>query len=1541
MVEKLLDKTSFGLVRTNPKLTGNVKIISNGNDIYLESFNANTRLSSSSFKAFKVSETSTYDKDVYTFFQNGKFPIDLAFEVFQEFKDTSVLNNYGNQYEMFYSAGTRSINSESYEEDLGMLAPLWLNEQIPKYFVIFRLNDPFAVNNLYASFANQNEDLAQTSINFSKFVLEKCTAIKTVDLTENSSLGRYIRNYRNQESFPIAPLYTTWRKDEPFLWNGISYYGGGFTSNGNYVFNDIVTKDSTIIQNEYYVTQGFQRNGVILANLLNLEFLFTDEYADDYSLNRYFGLYVNDIEEGTFDISGISFYKNSEKSQLPKIKTESEVSELLNTTFELTNPNGVVLYLDPEKTSAITGLPTPQRVNEVESIFYVKDKNETFHTVKKGSRWGNNQIRLFDTKVDVSLFAGFKKPDTFADAEILSRKGFALSSFKVLGEIPEGAKITFYDGTQYVGEISSTESLTNGPGTSAFNFFNPTGTPQEIAKAMSSAINKGISESLRFFTASYNNDTLYVKSRFSGDRFNRLRFDVSWNDYPDFNIETFPITNSDKSDADFVGGNNVPNSLLKVNNGDQERFSVGNFVQTKNGFAQILGSTPYLDEPIFNAFGEIIGYNDIDNYVVITLNDDQIKLTRNNQVALYSDYKPSFGRFSIFPLKDFDFDFYSTQYSDLGELETEIAFYNQYIGDDESKTYVGPSANPEVRSFYENGGFANLVGLLRDGDLNQSSKLLIESEYQRLEENYLKELAIASRVIPYINKWVYYNNGKNVRNTPYKFNLSEAFGRNNFAPSKWSSGQNPEGFTHEWYYLCQFPEYFNSESIKTSWSYFDDAPVDTIEENPFTGAVYTPGTFQDANVNNFDNFFIVDKFNTNGITLIDRQLRFSRFLGGDSENFAETFLRGVKVIAKSKSKFDQFINFNASKISYVKNGDFNDYKFSVMLIPNNPLKPDQQIKFIKNEKWKTLTMLIFINVNDECITFGKQSIDRTSLYSLQNNYQVDETCVPLKDTSNTYFYDNKVMQGSISFTSSSFDVTTNLYTIIGSPNINDIPTDFINDIKIGSDGNFTPIEFESGGDLYRIEGIIRVLTSNVLLATTVLKNGSTFLLPNLTPSSFDLRSATYNIIGGGYREFSFRMDYTSFSSIFNAVNQGDPNIIYETILRNGERAINSDGSLAQTFSIELRAQDDIIKSVYLGVLPDQDKPTTFNLTDIIGYSLSLQRIPRVTPIGRHSGYYEPLTYDLFKFRDPYLDIDFTNSVTGSFTGSTGGGFIPDEDYKESVLSLTRYANSQFYSEDLSFGQIKNLFYHKINQEDPSSILELSNDSAYSSLYPLINEIGISFRDFYIFSSNWEPGYFVKSLDKTAIAPVIGTRSMLEKKSYMGSKYLKVPQQITLQTFSPSEFVKDAIKQPNLVDGTFMYNETQSTIEFYLFIQKRLIEFLFEPVKQTFLNYINPLYGFGDEQTLDDDVIEYITENVLKLYKIQNVEFYTSKSRLTQPNNYNTALLGDGDKLAAGLSINGSFSSKILNTNPFDIRLIYNKNTGFSESFGFSITLVKK
>jgi hypothetical protein len=517
-----------------------------------------------------------------------------------------------------------------------------------------------------------------------------------------------------------------------------------------------------------------------------------------------------------------------------------------------------------------------------------------------------------------------------------------------------------------------------------------------------------------------------------------------------------------------------------------------------------------------------------------------------------------------------------------------------------------------------------------------------------------------------------------------------------------------------------------------------------------------------------------------------------------------------------------------------------------------------------------------------------------------------------------------------------------------------VQPDFVNDIRVLQDGRYSPVKFIIGGVEYVIFGIQNIVSSRQLICSELTMGGSTIYPPISSPGLPALRSATYTIQNNGYLQFQNRLNSISFGEIFNAVNIGNPNVIYETINESGEQVKNTDGTLAQTFSVSLRAQSDILKSVYVGVLPDPAKPTAFNLTDVVGYDLSLRKIPNITPIARHAGYYAPYALPTLFFRDPYMNLDFNDPQTDSV-------------YKLKVLELCKYKNSQFNSSDPKFGQIHNFFYHKVNEQDPSTVLELSKESAFPSLYPLINEIGITYKDFYMFSSNWDPSYFTKSIDKSITEKIIGTRSMKERKSFFGSKYLKVPETIILETFEADPFVRAAIKQTDLIKGTFMYQDTPSvtinkkvirgkgtaniraikkvpsspTIEFYLLNQKRLMEYLFAPIKAQFELYINKLYGWGDLETLDDDVNQYIKENILKLYKIEKIDFYTLASRTKSGSDYDTAELTNIEKSSAGLTINNNIASKTLNTNPFDLRLIYNKRTGFSESFGFSVTIVKK
>jgi hypothetical protein len=72
LARKITKQTaSFGVLRANPRISGNVKItVDSNSDIWLNSIDSNPEMSNSAYKAFRITTESTFDKDLYNFFNN-------------------------------------------------------------------------------------------------------------------------------------------------------------------------------------------------------------------------------------------------------------------------------------------------------------------------------------------------------------------------------------------------------------------------------------------------------------------------------------------------------------------------------------------------------------------------------------------------------------------------------------------------------------------------------------------------------------------------------------------------------------------------------------------------------------------------------------------------------------------------------------------------------------------------------------------------------------------------------------------------------------------------------------------------------------------------------------------------------------------------------------------------------------------------------------------------------------------------------------------------------------------------------------------------------------------------------------------------------------------------------------------------------------------------------------------------------------------------------------------------------------------------------
>jgi hypothetical protein len=429
------DLSSYGVLKTNPKLTGNVKLtVDSGGSLWLNSIDASEELSSSRFKKYAISSNSTYQRDLFYFLDQGKLSPELLYQLYQ--KDNQYLNtkrSLSEQYDNFYNYGIEQLNSKFYDEDYTFLAPLWMRKQLPEFFVIFRLDHP--LNPLsYQNTSNPEK--------FQEF-FKDARIVKTFDMRVSSPLGSYLRKIVDDPRFNERPLEVSFSADTPTTWYGIDYTSGNITGKGEFL-NDFWASDNRILDFEETITGGFERNSLISTNLINLEFLFSDTEATPYSINRYFGFYVTENQLAEFEIVPEILGAISGQTPAPKLGVDGAPYNLQ--PFVQTNPIGIQLPVDyfhnpadgtintsatPEYVGLVNGkLPLPSMVDDPLRFFYVKDRFGNFKRVNRLQElnYGTpgspsfkrvTQLQLFDNQENISDFGGITQLSSQSNADLL------------------------------------------------------------------------------------------------------------------------------------------------------------------------------------------------------------------------------------------------------------------------------------------------------------------------------------------------------------------------------------------------------------------------------------------------------------------------------------------------------------------------------------------------------------------------------------------------------------------------------------------------------------------------------------------------------------------------------------------------------------------------------------------------------------------------------------------------------------------------------------------------------------------------------------------------------------------------------------------------------------------------------------------------------------------------------------------------------------------------------------------------------------------
>ena len=316
-------------------------------------------------------------------------------------------------------------------------------------------------------------------------------------------------------------------------------------------------------------------------------------------------------------------------------------------------------------------------------------------------------------------------------------------------------------------------------------------------------------------------------------------------------------------------------------------------------------------------------------------------------------------------------------------------------------------------------------------------------------------------------------------------------------------------------------------------------------------------------------------------------------------------------------------------------------------------------------------------------------------------------------------------------------------------------------------------------------------------------------------------------------------------------------------------------------------------------------------------------------INRYSGFYNPIFNDILYFGD-YNEMKF-----------------------ELPYSNTNI-NYNYIDEYGKFGVIKNMFYHKTNISNSNKIL-----TSVRPVYPAIDEYALDYRDYNIFSSSWDEGYFISQDDLHTKSVCDGIGSMKDGLCMFGSKYLNLPDDVFIDTFDNGKMWDEKMEMDvsDNTDVEIMYKEINNrTVQYYLFLEKRLKRYLKEKLMDVFSKYINKNNSFGNKGTIEDDVDEYVEKNLLKLYKVDKVYLYTKEEMMKINNKVieNEYLkyvnLSNELKIENGFPVVGIVDNEVIlkdnkfsmkKTNEFDRLITYNLKSGYKESFGFGVSFKRK
>ena len=925
------------ILRTNPRLTGNIKLMAGHDNVYMSTIQINDTLSDQQYVSNPINPASNYSVDVYSIFNS--VPKNILYQI-PEIDHNQYARKNSEQYIQTYNYGCHRLISKLYDEQFSSFAPLLIGDKIPDAYVLFKI-----------PLSKQHDSKSWTASDYYK----EADIVTTFDL-KKSKIGTYIQNLVSHPLFHNPPITVNY-ETKTVTYCGISVYKGSIVSITESILH-LFDQELPIKDFDQYITDGFYRNGLVLANLLNLEFMF-DDVVTDFSTSSYYGLYVN--------------YKDIDDYNPIKIQQDYD-QYLKNCYCYVRNDDGIQKYCDSIKQPLQYDrslVVQPVRSSGYSSMSLRLDKDlEVGYELRLYLNGKYLETIILDTLLQLDAndyqyqqWSNVGQLQTYVNpigskSEVLRRIGLAVQwvlqavenySYKFFVDEDE---LAFYSNNKFVPTLSICSYLLDRNGQSlsdgyiTFSSFNLIGYSSnnskrfKIAKSQLSILQSKLILLENHQYATIETISANVDEELIDENYNLVETD----NYRNYCIVTINDT--------------LPQILFKDNTiqlYSKQQFKFG-----------VLDVSPISDfDYDFHSMEYASGHESEYSHYYSVRNGDlvigrQYTAFNNNrdntfelQISAIIDGKQQTA-VSVPKGSKITFIAQSTDYTVVSGSGTIVD--NFYLTDNELNTFVGFNTLSTTIGKSDN--------KLKINSFKDNSK----NEYEILKENSTSANVYLSKLIPHVNKWVM--NNKDIRNNEYRLNMSSSFGNLSFTPSFNAIESDPSKFTHEWYYLSCYPKGLTKEEVYNSSSYFDH----TFDVEQYTHS-------------NTDYF--TDYFTVNSRTIIKK----------NGSSYTATvlpvkFQRRYSIIHKDQDTLDTYSTFfRGCKMSFSSNDvDIDGYKFSCIL----NLKRTNQDSFsienpfsidvVRNDTFKNMAIVITALIDDYKILDEDGQVNSGYLYLYVMNH---------------------------------------------------------------------------------------------------------------------------------------------------------------------------------------------------------------------------------------------------------------------------------------------------------------------------------------------------------------------------------------------------------------------------------------------------------------------------------------------------------------------------------------------------------------------------